>query len=161
MSFFAFDGFVLQILLTCERKIVQNQKQKLYNMKRIFLAATIAIMLVAGLSTKTQAQTTSANIEVLNADVTTPVKFSETPFYNKAGELLGTVKRYGASGLSKEISMMITNQFPDYTVIGVEEVTIPSEKTRVYYVHIGNDKKLQTVRIANGESEVTDKYRRG
>ncbi len=132
-------------------------------MKKFFLAASIAVLLSAGL-TQTQAQTNSVNIENLStASVNTkkPVIINEMPVYNKAGKLLYTVKRYDESALPKEISRMVRNQFYDFDILGVEEVVIPHNNNSVYFVHIGNEQKLKTIKIYNGESEVMNEYKRG
>ena len=133
-------------------------------MKKIFVSAIMVAALSTGFALKTRAQIPLVNIEVLsteNADVTAPVNFSETLMYNNAGELLGSVKRYDASHVSADISSIINNRYRNFNIVGVEEVTIPSEKTRVYYVHISNDKNLATIKVLNGESELISKYKRG
>ena len=133
-------------------------------MKKISLAAIIAVMLSAGFSLQTKAQTTSINIESVSTtskEIKTPVSITETPFYNKAGKLLYTVKRYDESSLPKGISRMVRNTYSDFDIIGVEEIVLPSDNNSIYMVHIGNDKKLKTIRVYNGESEVMNEYKKG
>jgi len=133
-------------------------------MKRISLATIIAVMLSAGLAIKTKAQTKAVNIERLDestVNLKKPAYITETPVYNKAGKLLYTVKRYEESSLSKELSRMVRNQFYDFDIIGVEEVMLPSDSNSIYLVHIGNENKLKTVRVYNGELEVINDYKKG
>jgi len=152
----------MKVVLTCERKNIQ--KQKTYNMKKISAAAIIAVILSAGLSLQTKAQAKAVYIENLStvtATANVPVILSETPVYNKAGKLMYTVKRYGESALPKDISRMVRNEFYDFDIIGVEEVSFPSDNNSVYFVHIGNDKKLETVKVYNGEADVINEYKKG
>jgi len=133
-------------------------------MKKISLAAIIAVMLSAGLAIQTQAQTKAVNIERLDeatVNLKNPVNITETPVYNKAGKLLYTVKRYDESALPKEISRMVRNQFYDFDITGVEEVILPSDTNSIYLVHIGNENKLKTVRVYNGGLEVINEYKKG
>jgi hypothetical protein len=133
-------------------------------MKKLSLIA-IAVVLSAGIifSSATQAQTKAVNIESFSATnvVTNPGSVTETPIYNKKGKLLYSVKRYDESALPKEISRMVRNQYYDFDIVGVEEVVIPSGSNSIYFVHIANDKKLETVKVYNGESEVVNEYKRG
>lgn len=133
-------------------------------MKKISLAAIFAVVLSAGFTLQTQAQYKAINIEDLSAatlNVKAPVKLTEMPVYNKAGKLVYTVKRYEASALPIEINRMVRNQCYDFDIIGVEEVAFPSNNNSIYFVHIENDKKLKTVKVYNGESEVIKEYKRG
>ncbi|MEP6465178.1 MAG: hypothetical protein ABJB05_02680 [Parafilimonas sp.] len=133
-------------------------------MKKISLAAILAVMLSAGFTLQTKAQTTSINIENLtatNKEIKTPVAITETPIYNKSGKLLYTVKRYDASSLPKDVSRMVRNTYTDFDIIGVEEVVLPTDNNSIYLVHIGNDKKIETVRVFNGNSEVIKEYKKG
>ena len=132
-------------------------------MKKLSLAAIIAVMLSA-FTLQTQAQPKAINIEnfsSFSANRKLPVKISEMPVYDKAGKLLYTVKRYNESALSKDISRMVRNQYYDFDIIGVEEVVFPSNSNSIYFVHIGNDKKLETVKVYEGESEVVHEYKKG
>ncbi|MEO8711345.1 MAG: hypothetical protein ABI405_04430 [Parafilimonas sp.] len=133
-------------------------------MKKFSLAAIIAVMLSAGFALQTQAQPKAINIEsfsAFSARINAPVKITEMPVYDKAGKLLYTVKRYNESALPKDISRMVRNQYYDFDIIGVEEVTFPSNSNSIYFVHIGNDKNLETVKVYNGESEVVHEYKKG
>ena len=132
-------------------------------MKKISLAAII-LMLSAGLTLNTQAQTKAVNIESFNAKTIGEKAHAistETSIYNKAGKLLYTVKRYEESALPKNISRMVRNEFYDFDIMGVEEVVLPSNSNSIYFVHIANDKNLKTVRVYNGESEVIKEYIKG
>lgn len=154
----------MKVVLICERKNVQNLITKKYAiMKKSFLAVAIAVMLSAGLTSKTQAQTKAVSIENLSTEnaVKKSVVITETPVYNKAGKLLYTVKRYDESALSKDVSRIIRNQFYDFDIIGVEEVVIPDNSSSIYLVHIANDTKLKTIRVYDGESEVINEYKKG
>ena len=128
-------------------------------MKKILLAAVFAIAISTGLSTKTQAQTNTVNIENFSANTNKPV-LVQTPYFNNAGDLLYVVKRYEAQSLPDNIAKIMASKFSDFTVAGVEEIAMPS-KSSVYIVHIENDKNLQTVKIHNNDVEVTNKYKKG
>ncbi len=131
-------------------------------MKKTFLAIIIAAALSAGLTSKTSAQTTAVGIENFNTgNVKTSAVITETPVYNKAGELQYSVKRYEESALPAEISKMVRNQFTNFDIIGVEEVVIPSDNNSVYFVHIANNKKLETVKIYNDDFEVINEFKKG
>lgn len=129
-------------------------------MKKISLAAILAVMLSAGLTLQTKAQTKTVSIENYST-VTTKAAIIETPIHNKAGKLIYTVKRYEATALPKEVSRLVRNEFVDYDIAGVEEVVLPSNINSIYLVHIANDKKMKTVRVYNGESEVINEYKKG
>lgn len=129
-------------------------------MKKISLAAILAVMLSAGFSLQTKAQSKTVNIENLGA-ATVGVNISEMPVYSKAGKLLYTVKRYEAQELPKDVSRMVRNQYYDFDIIGVEEVVIPENTNSIYFIHIGNEAKLKTVRVFNGESEVIKEFKKG
>ncbi|MEP6684636.1 MAG: hypothetical protein ABJA35_15305 [Parafilimonas sp.] len=132
-------------------------------MKKISLTAIIAVMLLTGFTLQTKAQTASINIESLSTtkEAKTTVAVTETPVYNKTGQLLYTVKRYDESSLPKEISRLVRNTYYNFDIIGVEEVILPSDTNSIYLVHIGNDKKLETIRVHNGNSEVINEYKKG
>lgn len=132
-------------------------------MKKYSLAAFIAVMLSAGITLQTQAQTKPVNLEnfTTGISVKTTVASNETKVYNKAGKLVYTVKRYDESLLPKEISRLVRNQFYDFDIVGVEEVVIASDNSSVYFVHIANDNKLKTVKVLNGEPEVLNEYKKG
>jgi len=129
-------------------------------MKKIFLAATIAVALSAGITTQSKAQAKAVNIENFAAPISakenTPL--TETMFYNKAGKLEYVVKRYQQNELPKNISRLVRNQFYDFDIIGVEEVIVASNNNSVYFVHIANNKKLATVKVTNGETEIVNEY---
>jgi hypothetical protein len=38
---------------------------------------------------------------------------------------------------------------------------LPSDNNSTYFVHIASDKKLKTVRVYNGESEVIKEFKKG
>lgn len=121
-------------------------------------------MLSAGLTLNTNAQTKAVNIEnfnTKNVNENAPVILSETPVYNKAGKLIYTVKRYDESDLPKDISGLVRNEYYDFDIVGVEEVVVPSNNSSIYLVHIANDKKLKTIRVYNGESEVIKEFKKG
>ena len=132
-------------------------------MKKISLAAII-LLLSAGLTLTTQAQTKAVNIEYLtaaNISEKAPVALTVTPVYSKSGKLLYTVKRYEAAGLPKAVRRLMINEYEDFDIVGVEEVVLPSDNNSAYFVHIANDKKLKTVRVYNGESEVIKEFKKG
>ena len=129
-------------------------------MKKISLAAIFAVMLSAGFTLQSKAQTRTVSIENYSTPTAKAV-ITETPIYNKAGKLIYTVKRYEATTLPKEISRLVRNEFVDYDIAGVEEVVLPSDDNSIYLVHIVNDKKIKTVRVYNGESEVINEYKKG
>ena len=83
------------------------------------------------------------------------------PIYNKAGKLAYTVKRYTEAGLSKDISRLIRNQFYEFDIIGVEEVIPASNDNSIYFVHIGNEKEIKTIKVYNGEAQVIKEYKKG
>ena len=129
-------------------------------MKKILLAVILSTALATGFST-TQAQTKAVyieNFDVVNSNVKTAV-INETPFYNKAGKLLYTVKRYDASGLTKQVSRAILNQYNDFDIVGVEEITVPNQAS-VYFIHLANETKLKTIKVINGESTEVNNYKR-
>jgi len=133
-------------------------------MKKLSLAAIIAVVLSTGLTVQTKAQISTANIEnfdKITIGLKNPVNITETPVYNKAGKLLYTVKRYEESALPREISRMVRNQFYNFDITGVEEVILPSDTNSIYLVHIGNAQNLKTVRVYNGESGVISEYKKG
>lgn len=133
-------------------------------MKKITLAAIVAVMLSAGLTSQTKAQSKAINIENLSAatfGAKSDVVIKTTPVYNKAGKLLYTVKRYEADALPKDINRSVRNQFYDFDIIGVEEVVLPSNGGSIYFVHIGNETKIKTVKIFNDELEVVEDFKRG
>lgn len=130
-------------------------------MKKISLAGII-LLFSAGLTLSTNAQSKTVNIEdisTINTVAKTPVTIM--PVYNKSGKLLYTVKRYEAAALPKAVSRLVANEYDDFDIAGVEEVVLPSDKNSIYLVHIANDKKLKTVRVYNGESEVIKEYKKG
>ena len=134
-------------------------------MKKLSMIA-IAVMLsaVAIFSSNTQAQTKPVNLENFDAITNVaknPGSITETPIYNKKGKLLYSVKRYDETGLPKDIDRLVRNQYVDFDIIGVEEVVIPSGSNSIYFVHIANDKKLETVKVYNGESEIVNEYKKG
>ncbi len=134
-------------------------------MKKLSFIA-IAAMFSAGVifSSNTQAQTKPVNLEnfdAITSVVKNPGTITETPIYDKKGRLLYSVKRYDESALPKDISRIVRNQYYDFDIIGVEEVVIPSSSNSIYFVHIANDKKLETVKVYNGESEVVNEYKKG
>lgn len=120
-------------------------------------------MLSAGLALNTQAQTKAVNIESFTTKNVSNASayLMETPIYSKAGKLLYTVKRYDESALPKDISRLVRNEYDDFDIVGVEEVVIPSNGNSIYFVHIANDKKLKTVKVYNGESEIVNEYKKG
>lgn len=133
-------------------------------MKKISLAAILAVMLSAGLTLQTKAQTKTVDIENFSKKTISekaPAAITETPIYNKAGKLLYIVKRYDETALPKDISRMVRNEFYDFDIVGVEEVVIPSNSNSIYFVHIASDKKLKTIKVYNGESEVMNEYKKG
>ena len=132
-------------------------------MKKSFLAVIIAVALSAGLTSKTSAQTKTVSIENFNTEnvVKTSAVINETLVYTKAGKLQYTVKRYESSALPTDISRMVRNQFINFDIIGVEEVVIPSDNNSVYFVHIANDKKLETVKVYNDDFEVINEFKKG
>lgn len=132
-------------------------------MKKSFLAIIIAVVLSAGLTSKSNAQNTTVGIENFSTEnvVKTSAIITETPVYNKAGKLQYTVKRYEASALPADISRRVRNQFYNFDIIGVEEVIIPYNNNSVYFVHIANDKKLETVKIYNDDLDVINEFKKG
>jgi hypothetical protein len=138
---------------------------KIITMKKLSMIA-IAVMLSAGaiFSSNIQAQTKSVNLENFDAITNVaknPGSITETPIYNKKGKLLYSVRRYDETGLPKDIDRLVRNQYVDFDIIGVEEVVIPSGSNSIYFVHIANDKKLETVKVYNGESEIVNEYKKG
>lgn len=131
-------------------------------MKRIFLAATV-LLLSAGLTLSAHAQTKAVNIENFSTNISDKIAAAivATPVYNKAGKLMYTVKRYQSESLPKNVRRMVENEFEDYNIAGVEEIVLPSDNNSIYLVHIANDKKLETVRVYKGESEVIKEYKKG
>ncbi len=131
-------------------------------MKKISLAAILAVMLSAGLSLQTKAQTKTVSIENFNINTasTIPVNIAGTSHYDKDGQLLYVIRRYNATSLPENITSIIKNRYNNYTIAGVEEVAIPSSSS-VYFVHITNDKKLKTVKVYNGNTEVINNYIKG
>lgn len=131
-------------------------------MKKISVAAII-LLLSAGLTLSTHAQTKTVNIEnfVTNMSAKTPAAIVATPIYNKAGKLMYSVKRYQSESLPKNVRRMVENEFENYDIAGVEEIMLPSDNNSIYLVHIANDKKLETVRVYKGESEVIKAYKKG
>lgn len=147
-----------------QKQVPKFNKQKHTIMKRIYLAIISAVIFSAGLTSTINAQTKVASIENFstnNSASKTKTVLNETPYYNKSGKLIYTIKRYNESGLPTDISRMIRNQFYDFDIAGVEEVVVPSDNNSFYFVHITNDKNLETVRVYNGESEVINKYKKG
>ena len=95
-------------------------------MKKITLAAIIVVTLSAGLTLQSKAQTKTANIEALSiTSVKTIADIKSTSVYNKNGKLLYTVKRYEAAALPGNVRRMVSNQFYDFDIAGVEEVILP------------------------------------
>lgn len=133
-------------------------------MKKISLAAILAVMLSTALALNTQGQTKTVTIENFIATTIsskTPAALTVTPVYNKAGKLLYTVKRYAADALPKSVRRLVESEYDDFDIAGVEEVMLPNDNNSIYLVHIANDKKLETVRVYNGESEVIKEYKKG
>lgn len=134
-------------------------------MKKFLLPAIIALTFTTGLVMQTNAQAKSVKPVYFNLTANNVSTVSETgtamPVYNKAGKLAYTVKRYGEAGLAKDISRLIRNQFYQFDIIGVEEVVPASNDNSVYFVHIGNEKELKTIKIYDGESEVIKEYKKG
>ncbi len=131
-------------------------------MKKIFLAAVTALMLSTGIASVTNAQTKTVSIENFNTE--TPVSAqaisAETPYYDKAGNLVYVVRRYMGTALPEGITSIIKNTYADYAIVSVEEVAIPSSSS-VYFVHVANDKKLKTIRVHDGNSEIISEYKKG
>ena len=134
-------------------------------MRKFLLPAIIAIIFTTGLVMQTSAQAKSVKPAYFNFPENNVSAVNETvavmPVYNKAGKLAYTVKRYDEKGLSKNISRLIRNQFYEFDIIGVEEVVPASNDNSIYFVHIGNEKELKTIKVFNGEPEVVKEYKKG
>jgi len=132
-------------------------------MKKFLLPAIIAIF-STGFVMQTNAQAKSVKPDYFNLTATNVNAVNSTavmPVYNKAGKLSYTVKRYDETGLPKDISRTVRNQFYEFDIIGVEEVVPASNSSSTYFVHIGNDKQLKTIKVYNGETEVIKEYKKG
>jgi hypothetical protein len=76
--------------------------------------------------------------------------------YNKKGWWLYNVKRYDESKLPKDIKRNVRYTYPDYKIVGIEEVEIPLKT--IYLVHINKGSELITVRIADNEMEEIETF---
>lgn len=82
--------------------------------------------------------------------------------YNKKGRWMYAIKRYDESQLAKQIKTDIRYAYPDYTILGAEEITVPQKL--IYLVHIFKGTKLITLRICDNEMEeieTFDSYQEG
>ena len=125
-------------------------------MKKNFLIAMSTLILAAGLTINTNAQTKTANIENTSATHKT-----ETRIYDKKGKLLYSVYRYDATELPADVKSLVKREYYDYDIAGVEEVRTPENRNSVYLVHVQNDSKLKLIRIYDGETELVKEYKRG
>jgi hypothetical protein len=76
--------------------------------------------------------------------------------YDMKGECLNTIRYYDAAMLPQSAKDAIKADYAGYSIFGVTEVTI-NGKTG-YVVKIENEKYWKTVKVADGETEETEKF---
>lgn len=133
-------------------------------MKNLSLAAIAALVLSAGFTTQSKAQTSTVSIENLATPVSVvkaETVITETPYYGKNGKVEYIVKRYRQNDLPEDVNNLVRKQFYNFDITGVEEVASALNNNSIYFVHVANDKKLITVKVFNGETEVLNVYDNG
>ena len=80
-------------------------------------------------------------------------------YYKPTGAYAGTIRYYNASALPADVASAIRSEFRAYNIIGVTEVS--TANAIVYNVKIENDKNWKTVQVAEGETSVTESYKKG
>jgi hypothetical protein len=133
-------------------------------MKKNFLIAMSTVILAAGLVLSAGAQTKIVSLEnfsnKISAEKTTGTA-TETSVYDKKGRLLYSVKRYDETQLPKDVRSLVKSEYYDYSIVGVEEVIVPSNPNGIYFVHVQNENKLKTVKVYNGETELVNEFKKG
>ena len=75
-------------------------------------------------------------------------------FYDKKGNWKFTVSYYDESHLPVEVRAIVKPAYYDYTISRVEEVH--ANDKIIYFVHVQNDSRLKTLRVCEGEMELTE-----
>ncbi|HWB28622.1 MAG TPA: hypothetical protein VG738_24280 [Chitinophagaceae bacterium] len=122
-------------------------------MKKIITIALSAVIAVTMSATSVHANAATVNASVKSA--------TSTEVHDKNGKLLYSVKRYDESQLSREVKSIIHSQYADFDIAGVEEIVVPGMEKSIYIIHLQNETSLKTVKVYDGEIEVTGNYKRG
>jgi hypothetical protein len=74
--------------------------------------------------------------------------------YDKKGNWKYTVSYYEEKNLPAEIKAIVKPVYYDYTISRVEEIHANDQV--IYFVHVQNDSRLKTLRVCEGEMELTE-----
>ncbi|HET7002290.1 MAG TPA: hypothetical protein VFI33_13300 [Puia sp.] len=74
--------------------------------------------------------------------------------YDKKGNWKYTVSYYEEKNLPAEIRAIVKPVYYDYTISRVEEVH--ANDKIIYFIHIQNDSRLKTIKVCEGEMELTE-----
>ena len=76
--------------------------------------------------------------------------------YNKNGRWLFGIKRYDATKLPNDIQASIKSAYPNYTILGADEIEIPQKV--IYLINIYYKNTLIKLRVCNGEIEEQETF---
>lgn len=96
----------------------------------------------------------ATNVSVITEASTTFVYFKNAGIqtrvrYNMRGDCLHTIRYYDANELPQAVKVLINEEFSDYIIFGVTEITVKNKTA--YFVTIENATKCKNVKVVDGE----------
>ncbi len=134
-------------------------------MKKKLLSAAFALASIltvstafAGTNSAEKKLAVATGTTVTTVDKGTIVKNGNTTTaYNKNGAWVYTIQMFSADNLPKDIFDIVRNNYGSCYINGIKKVEQPGSEP-VFFVQMENNTSVKTIKVINGETEVTNDF---